>query len=243
MRLASTTCLALALGLTLAACDAASADADAGPARITVRMTDAPFPFDLVDSVNVTVTRIELRAAEADTTDADSAAADDDRDGDRLVLFEAGVDGDPYAFNLLDLRDGVSATLVDGSDLPSDRVYRQIRVYVGDDSRVVFKDGRTYDLKTPSAQRSGIKINLPTYAVDGGDEIDLLLDYNVEDSFVTRGNPASANFKGFLFKPVIRVQDFDVEAREPGESDDEGSDDEESDDEGSDDDGESDGDD
>ena len=230
MRLLPLLGLTLALGLSLAACDAVD-DGEAGPARLTVRLTDAPFPFDLADSANVTITRIELLAAEDDEAEDDSSDAAGD---DRIVLFDAAADGGPFVFNLLDLRDGVTATLIDAADIPTDRVYRQIRVTVGDDAAVVFSDGRTFPLKTPSAQRSGIKILLPTYAVDGGDEIDLLLDFNVEESFVTRGNPQAAGFKGFLFKPVIKVQDFDVEDLPAGDPDDDGESDDGESDEGGD---------
>ena len=212
----------LGAGLTLAACDAVGSESD--QARITVRLTDAPFPFDLADSANVSITRIELLAADDDDAEADSTdddGTDDERSADRVVLFDAAVDGGPMAFNLLDLRDGVDTTLVSASAIPSDRVYTQIRVYVGPDASVVFTDGSRYDLKLPSAQRSGIKIKLPAYEL-GGDEIDLLLDFNVEESFVTRGNPAKAGFQGFLFKPVLKVKGFKVDDRESDDDSDDG---------------------
>ena len=205
----------LVLVAALSACDAVAPEADAGHARITVRLTDAPFPFDLAESTNVTITRIELLAAEADSAGADSSA---DR-SDRVVLFDAAVDGGPFAFNLLDLRDGVSATLVDASAIPANRAYRQIRLFVGDDASVVFKDGSAYDLKLPSAQKSGIKIPLPSYSVGEDGEIDLLLDFDVERSFVTRGNPGSDGFKGFLFKPVLKVEGFEVDGEDRTDED------------------------
>lgn len=212
MRLLLACCL-LALGV-LAGCDAVGDSAESGTARLTVRLTDAPFPFDLAASANVTITRIELLAAEADTTASDSTDADAP-EGDRIVLFDAATDGGAYAFNLLDLRDGVTAMLVDSLAIPTDRAYRQIRVYVGDDASVVFTDGTEYGLKLPSVAQQGIRINLPAYSAEGGEDIDLLLDFDVEKSFVTRGNPGSPAFKGFLFKPVLEVEDFDVRDGDP----------------------------
>lgn len=211
MRFSALAALVVSLGLSLAACDALGSDA--GEARLTVRLTDAPFPFDLADSANVTITRIEMLAAEDDgDADDDTSATEPIRD--RIVLF----DGEPFALNLLDLRDGVDTTLVRQVSIPADGSYNRLRIYVGEDASVVFSDGSVYDLKLPSAQQSGIKVTLPEYDVDGADgEIDVLIDFNVEDSFVTRGNPGSSNFQGFLFKPVLKVESFEVRDREDDE--------------------------
>lgn len=201
----------LVAGLSLHACDTLGAS-DAP--RISVRLTDAPFPFDLADSANVTITRIELAAsAEADSTDADSSGSDDRR-SDRVVLY----DGPPVALNLLDLRDGVDTLLVDRLAVPEGGTYRQLRIFVGDDASVVFTDGSTYDLKLPSAQQSGIKVMLPEYG--GESDLDVLIDFNVEDSFVTRGNPEADNFQGFLFKPVLRLESFSEDDGDSDESED-----------------------
>ena len=89
---------------------------------------------------------------------------------------------------------------------------------------VRFTDGSEYALKLPSAQQSGIKVRLPDYTVESEtDEIDVLIDFNVEESFVTRGNPSSQNFQGFLFKPVLEVESFQI--IEPDDSDDDTEDD------------------
>ncbi len=199
----------VALGLSLSACDAFGSSA--GQARLSVRMTDAPFPFDLADSANVTITRIEALAAE-DDGDATNDTSSTEAVRSRIVLY----DGAPVALNLLDLRGGVDTLLVSDVTIPADGSYNRLRFYVGEDAHVVFRDGSTYALKLPSAQQSGIKVTLPDYAFDGSDgEIDVLVDFNVEESFVTRGNPDSANFQGFLFKPVLKVQDFEFR-REDG---------------------------
>ncbi len=206
MRTLSLALLIAGLAASLAACDAAGPDAQ--QARLTVRLTDAPFPFDLAESANVTITRIELLANEDD--DEDSAAAEAtaaEASVDRIVLY----DGAPVALNLLDLRDGVDTLLVNGATIPADGSYNRLRFYVGEDAHVVFSDGSRYALKLPSAQQSGIKVTLPDYEVGEADgEIDVLIDFNVEESFVTRGNPGSQDFQGFLFKPVLKVKNFQV---------------------------------
>ena len=196
--------LLIVLGLALQACDSSE---PAGRAQLNVRLTDAPFPFDLATSADVTITRIELLAAERDG-DASNDTTDAEDILDRIVLF----DGEPVRLNLLDLRDGVDTLLVSGFSIPADGSYNRLRFFVGEDAEVRFADGSVYDLKLPSAQQSGIKVALPTYdadvAADG--EIDVLIDFDVEKSFVTRGNPAAPGFQGFLFKPVLEVESFQV---------------------------------
>ncbi len=194
----------IALGLAISACDSSAGNATV---RLNVRMTDAPFPFNLAESADVTITRIELLAAEEDgdaTTDTSNA----EPVRDRIVLY----DGAPVALNLLDLRDGVDTLLVQGVSIPADGSYNRLRIYVGEDASVTFTDGTVYDLKLPSAQQSGIKVALPAYdASDAdGEAIDVLLDFDVEQSFVTRGNPGSPGFQGFLFKPVLEVESFRI---------------------------------
>ena len=198
--------LLVALGLSVSACDSADSGATA---RLNVRMTDAPFPFDLAEAADVTITRIELLAAE-DDGDAENDTSNAEPIRDRIVLF----DGEPFALNLLDLRDGVDTLLVENFEIPADGSYNRLRIYVGDDASVRFTDGTVYDLKLPSAQQSGIKVRLPDYdATDLGDTIDVLVDFDLEKSFVTRGNPGTANFKGFLFKPVLEIESFQVLTR------------------------------
>ena len=214
----------IALGLFVSSCDSAS---DSATAELSIRMTDAPFPFDMVESVDVTVTRIEVLAAE-DDGDADNDTSNTESVRDRIVVF----DGEPFALNLLDLRDGVDTLLVDSFRIPADGSYNRLRIFVGDDATVTFNEadgGGVYDLKLPSALQDGIKVALPDYdASDLGDEIDVLIDFNVERSFVTRGNPGSPGFQGFIFKPVLELESFEV--LEPGDDDSEdGEDDSEGD--------------
>lgn len=224
-RMRSIALLALfaASGLALSACDAFDSSGS-GRANLTVRMTDAPFPFDLAAEANVSITKIELLASGDDEAGDDSTVAARES-ADRIVLFDAAVEGGPFDLNLLDLRDGVDTTLVSSLSIPADGSYRQLRFYVGDDASVVFTDGREFRLKLPSAQQSGIKVMLPAFEADG-DDVDVLIDFDVEKSFVVRGNLDAPNFQGFLFKPVLEVETFDVS---DSESDDE-SDDSESDD-------------
>jgi len=170
-------------------------------------MTDAPFPFDLAESADVTITRIELLAAEEDG-DASTDTSNAEPVSGRIVLY----DGAPIALNLLDLRDGIDTLLVRGFSIPADGSYNRLRIFVDEDASVRFTDGTVYALKLPSAQQSGIKVVLPEYDASeaDGEAIDVLIDFDVEQSFVARGNPSAPGFQGFLFKPHLEVESFQV---------------------------------
>lgn len=166
--------------------------------RLSLELTDAPFPTDLVAEANVTIDRIEIRKSDADEESA----------------FKV-INEEEMSFNLLDLTNGVTANLADieievGS-------YDQVRLYVFE-STVVLNDGSVYDLKIPSGSQSGIKIIIqPAIEIVGGLTTNLLLDFDVSQSFVVQGNPDTpAGIKGFLFKPTIRASHLSTAGRLSG---------------------------
>ncbi|MEZ4694893.1 MAG: DUF4382 domain-containing protein [Rhodothermales bacterium] len=171
----------------IAGCDGFGSD---GSSRITVKLTDYPFPCDDAEAAIVTVRRVELAGS-------DSLAP--------VVLFDS-----TFVVNLLDLRDGVTATLAE-ADLPQGD-YSQLRFIVADDAAVVMKDSTRFDLKVPSGPQTGIKLNLPDFSTDGlGDEVVVTVDFNVENSFVVKGNPnSSKEIVGFNFKPVLKIQSVEI---------------------------------
>ena len=151
--------------------------------RFRLLLTDAPFPFDLVDSTNVTITRIEV------VSDADS-------------LGKMVISTDTMEFNLLDLQDGVTVTLVD-TLLPAGN-YSQLRLLV-ERARIILKDRSEFDLKIPSGSSSGIKILLSGLEIVPDSLTEVVLDFDVSKSFIVQGNPDTpAGIKGFIFKPVIK---------------------------------------
>lgn len=157
--------------------------------RLLIELTDAPFPTDLVSEANVTISKIEIRMS-----DEDSSAF--------VVLSE-----EEASFNLLDLTNGVTASLVD-KELEAG-MYDLIRMHVADAS-IVLKDGTTFDLFIPSGAQTGIKIFIkPALEVVGGLTSGLLLDFDVSRSFVVKGNPNTpAGIKGFIFKPTIKASNI-----------------------------------
>jgi len=160
-----------------------------GQGRLLIKLTDAPFPIDMIDSATVYISKVEVRKF-----------SDGEQEGYPFIT----VLEEPVEFNLLDLRNGVMADLVNleieaGS-------YDLIRLYVEDASLKV-KEGEKYSIKVPSGQQTGIKIFMePALEVVGGLTTDVLLDFSVEKSFILKGNyKTPAGIKGFNFKPVIRA--------------------------------------
>ena len=157
--------------------------------KLVIKLTDAPFPIDMIDSAMVTIVKVEIRKKS---------------EGEELGYPYITVMEDTVKFNLLDLQNGVTADLVEMEIEPGN--YDLIRLYV-DEASLTVKEGETYDLKVPSGSQTGIKIFMePDLHVEGGLSTDVLLDFNVEKSFVLKGNTKSpAGIKGFNFKPVIRA--------------------------------------
>ena len=196
MRATITVTLGIVLGLSvlIAACDSGSPSGESG--HITVFIKDEPFPFDLVDSAVVSINRVEL--------------VGEDTTANHVLLSDIA-----QSFNLLELRDGVMDTLAT-VPVPAGQ-YSGLRVVVDDDAYVRLKNGDVFRMKTPSATTSGIKVHLPSFEIgELGDEVEVVVDFNVEKSFVLQGNAATpAGIKGFLFKPVLKAERFELNGVEP----------------------------
>lgn len=66
-------------------------------------------------------------------------------------------------------------------------------------NQIIFKDGTLLDLKTPSAQESGVKIHLDSEVfIQAGKRYELFLDFELSDQIVMEGG------KKCLFRPVIK---------------------------------------
>jgi hypothetical protein len=162
---------------------------ESGNGRLVVNVTDAPFPVEFIESANVTITKVEIRKAGDGIPDESPFS----------VIWEGSE-----VFNLLELRNGVVEELLN-LEIPAGD-YDLIRIYV-DDASLKVKDGETYNVKVPSGQQTGIKLFIsPGLFVRDGLTSELLLDFDLSNSFVLQGNMDSpAGIKGFNFKPVIRA--------------------------------------
>ena len=162
---------------------------ESGNGRLVVNVTDAPFPVEFIESANVTITKVEIRKA-----------GDGIPDESPFSVIWTGSE----VFNLLELRNGVVEELLN-LDIPAGE-YDLIRLYV-DEASLKVKDGETYSVKVPSGEQTGIKLFIsPGLFVRDGLTSELLLDFDLSNSFVLQGNMDSpAGIKGFHFKPVIRA--------------------------------------
>ncbi|TBW27053.1 DUF4382 domain-containing protein [Gramella sp. KN1008] len=173
----------VSVGLISCSEDDSSAES-AGKANLTVRMTDAPGDYD---AVLVDVQDVEIHVE----TEAEGEL-EGDEDGDGWVSVgdvQTGV------YDLLELTGGVSQLLAD-TEVPAGFV-SQMRLVLGSENSVVI-DGESKPLNTPSAQQSGLKLQINKEFV-AGENYAYLLDFDVDKSVVTTGNGS------YNLKPVIRV--------------------------------------
>jgi hypothetical protein len=201
---------ALLATLSLAAATLPMACSDSGVAglndgtvgKLVVRLTDAPFLKDSLASVDVFVVRVDGRLGSTD-----DAGADADLDNGTAAGWHT-LAAPNASYNLLALQNGASATL--GSATLTPGTYNGFRFIIDPSkSSITLKNGKKLtntsspSVTFPSAAKSGIKIELSApVTIVGGATTTLLVDFDVNDSFVMRGNSIDQN--GLLFKPVIR---------------------------------------
>ena len=145
-------------------------------------ITDAPACG--YDAVNVTIDKLRVHAS-SDAADSDAG------------WYEVPVV--PKRLDLLTLSNGVVQALGQVS-LPAGR-YTQLRLVLAQNGRdapwansVVPTGGRETALTTPSAQQSGLKLNVGL-DVPAGQALDVVIDFDACQSVVKRGNSGQYNLK------------------------------------------------
>lgn len=203
--------LLLAVGLVLyAGCDAVDSTGTNEGGQLEVYLTDAP--GDITEAT-VTIERVAI------------VPADDTSDGGAEEGGVSVLDVDAFTADLTELQDGIDTLMADVT-LPQG-TYSQIRLVTAREANVFYEDEngdeQEANLRLPSAQETGVKVNFPEFTVENeSDLIQITLDFNVEESFVKAGESGS-----FIFKPVVQAEALVVN----GENEDvEGSDDENNDD-------------
>jgi hypothetical protein len=141
--------------------------------RMSVKLVDAPGDYDAV-YIDVRDVVIKYQGSNEEVS---------------IGAVNAGI------YDLLELTGGVSVLLVD-DELPSGNI-SQIRLILGDANTIVV-DGQTVALNTPSAQQSGLKIQI-NETLEAGIFYEFILDFDVDDSIVAMGNG------GYNLHPVIRA--------------------------------------
>jgi hypothetical protein len=150
-----------------------------GTSQISVKLMDRPGEYD-----NVFVEVVDVRIKVNDSGNDESGWVS-------LDAINTGV------YDLLELTGGINVLLVDDFVIPSGTL-NQIRLVLGDDNSVVI-DGETFPLNTPSAQQSGLKIQV-NETLEPNISYTFLLDFDVDESIVVAGNSGNINLK-----PVIRA--------------------------------------
>lgn len=161
-------CVAL-VSLTLISCE--SENKSDGTSSISVRLVDAPGDYD---KVFIDVVGVEVIV-----------------NGETEVLnTKSGV------YDLLTLTGGEFVELVT-DEIPSGQL-SQMRLILGSENTVVLDGGQEVGLKTPSAQQTGLKLNV-NYDLQPGVSYEFIMDFNVDKSTVIMG------MSEYILKPVIQI--------------------------------------
>lgn len=140
-------------------------------AKMTVHLTDGPAAYD---AVYIDIKEVQVQVDNGGWT--------------TIALAYPGV------YDLLDLRNGID-TLLGVGEIPAGKV-TQMRLILGANNAVVV-NGVSYNLTTPSAQESGLKINFNETFVAGG-SYDVWIDFDAGKSIHETGNGK------YMLKPVMR---------------------------------------
>ncbi|MBN4085161.1 DUF4382 domain-containing protein [Flavobacteriaceae bacterium AH-315-B10] len=148
-------------------------------ARVQLKLVDAPGDYL---EVNIEIIDIQYNSS-------------DSEDGWMSFTSESGY---PINVDLTELIAGNSLLLTD-QIIPSGML-KQIRLVLSDNNtlKIEGEDG-LIQLDTPSAQQSGLKLNLNA-ELESGFTYTFILDWNVQESVVQAGNSGMYNLK-----PVIKV--------------------------------------
>jgi hypothetical protein len=160
----------LSAGIILNSCNSDSSSSSSSY-PFKVKMTDAPGPYE---EVNIDLQAVEVTGSNGQTVTLNTTV---------------GV------YNLLDFSNGLS-TLIATSTLTDSNV-KQIRLILGPNNTIV-TNGVSYPLSTPSAEQSGLKLQVnQTLFADIQNEI--LIDFDANSSIVETGNGT------YKLKPVLRT--------------------------------------
>ena len=150
--------------------------ATSGAYPYSVRMTDAPA---LYDQVNIDVQGVVVTGSDGQTVSLNT---------------HQGI------YNLLDFTNGNETTIASGT--LADANVEQVRLILGSNNSVVV-NGVSYPLSTPSAEQSGLKLQVHQ-TLEAGTSSSVLLDFDASKSIVAEGNGT------FTLKPVIRSVDASI---------------------------------
>jgi len=161
-------CVVLALSLFFSC-----SDHDDKPAYLEVHLTDAPGDYQ---QVNIDVQDVQVNSGSEDG-------------GWTSIDVNEGI------YDILKLTNGLD-TLLGSCELPAGKI-SQVRLILGNNNSVKIDD-QVIALSTPSAQQSGLKLQVKTELREGI-TYKLLLDFDAARSIVKTGSGK------YILKPVIRT--------------------------------------
>ena len=127
--------------------------------------------------------------------------------GGRVDLFNDP--GSPHHYDLLELRDGLTADLTGFVEIEAG-LYQGLRLVL-DSARVTLVEGLSFldgtdtaTLMVPSGSQSGIKVMLNDDIDAGeGQSTTLTVNFDVDRNFVFQGGQGQSAIRGVLFTPVL----------------------------------------
>lgn len=139
-------------------------------AKVMFHLTDAPAVYD---KVNINIVGVQVII------------------NDSIIDLETQTG----VYNLLDFVNGKDTLIVD-QEVPTGML-SQVRLLLGDNNNLLIGED-TQDLKTPSAQQSGLKLNVHQELLPGL-AYEYTIDFDAGKSIVKTGNGK------YILKPVIKV--------------------------------------
>lgn len=170
--------LILALSVLFVGCDLGT-DSDGDTGTMEILLHDAPADYE---AVNVFVESVQINNTQ------------DEEEG----WVEISTPQQNY--NLIELTNGATE-LLGSAELPVG-TYQQIRLILGSEGHSVVVDGQEYDMKVPSGEQTGVKLNVNA-EIEPNITYTLLLDFDAARSVVERGNNQAG--EEYLLKPVIKA--------------------------------------
>lgn len=153
-----------------------------GQARVNFYLVDAPADFD---EVWIEVIAVRVKA------DHEDSEMNEDESTWKEITFEGS-----RSINLLDLTGG-NSLLLGSEDFPEGKI-DQIRLLLGENNYLM-KGEERFELKTPSAEQSGLKIKIDE-VIEAGNTYELTIDFDAAKSIVVAGNSGN-----IILKPVLRA--------------------------------------
>jgi hypothetical protein len=172
--------LGLLILVLAVSCDSENSNDPKGKTQVNIYLVDQPADYDEL-WVEVLAVKLLLKGQ------------NEENDAAWITINQQG---ESQKINLLTLV-GNNEAFLGGAEIPSGEI-SQIRLVLGSDNYIIQK-GKKIELKTPSAQQSGLKLKL-SQKLQADVDYNLVLDFDAGKSIVKTGNPSQ-----YILKPVIRV--------------------------------------